>query len=78
MAILIDVLDPNPWNPNRMTPEMRKTLRLNLQREGFVNPLTVREVGNRFQIINGEHRWRIAQELGYQTVPCVVLPGALF
>ena len=68
-----DLLEPNPWNPNRMTPEIRKKLLLNLRRDGFVNPLTVRKLGNRYQIINGEHRWQIAKELGYATVPCVVL-----
>ena len=69
----IDVLEPNPWNPNRMTEEIRGKLRVNLKRDGFVAPLLVRKLGDRHQIVNGEHRWRIAQELGYQTVPCVVL-----
>ncbi len=69
----IDLLDPNPWNPNRMTDAIRRKLRLNLKRDGFVAPLLVRKLGNRYQIVNGEHRWRIAQELSYQTVPCVVL-----
>ncbi len=68
-----DLLDPNPWNPNRMTPEIRRKLRLNLQRDGFVSPLLVRKLDGRYQIVNGEHRWMIAKELGYQTVPCVVL-----
>jgi len=69
----VDLLDPNPWNPNRMTPEIRAKLRLNLQRDGFVAPIVVRPLGDRFQIINGEHRFLIAKELGYQTIPCVVL-----
>jgi len=69
----VDLLDPNPWNPNRMTPAIRDKLRLNLQRDGFVAPIVVRPLADRFQIINGEHRFLIAKELGYQTVPCVVL-----
>ncbi len=68
-----DLLEPNPWNRNRMTPEIRKKLLLNLKRDSFVNPLTVRKVGDRYQIINGEHRWAIAKELDHKTVPCVVL-----
>ncbi len=68
-----DLLEPNPWNPNRMTEAIRRKLVLNLKRDGFVAPLLVRKLGDRYQIVNGEHRWRIAQELGYQTVPCVVL-----
>ncbi len=73
--LLIDRLDPNPWNPNRMTPEIRRKLRLNLQRDGFVAPIVVRELGERYQIVNGEHRWQIAKELDYRTLPCVVLKG---
>ena len=69
----VDLLDANPWNPNRMTPEIRTKLRLNLKRDGFVAPLLVRKQGDRYQIVNGEHRWQIAQELAYATVPCVVL-----
>ncbi len=69
----VDLLDPNPWNPNRMTQEIRTKLRLNLKRDGFVAPLLVRKLGDRYQIVNGEHRWQIAKGLGYATVPCVVL-----
>ena len=68
-----DLLSRNPWNPNRMTPEIRRKLRRNLKRDGFVAPILVRKLGDRFQIINGEHRWKIAKELKYQTIPCVVL-----
>ena len=60
-----DLLEPNPWNPNRMTGAIRRKLVLNLKRDGFVAPLLVRKLGDRYQIVNGEHRWRIAQELGY-------------
>jgi len=69
----VDLLDANPWNPNRMTQEIRSKLRLNLKRDGFVAPLLVRKQGDRYQIVNGEHRWQIAKELAYTTVPCVVL-----
>ncbi len=69
----VDLLDANPWNPNRMTEVIRAKLRLNLKRDGFVAPLLVRKLGDRYQIVNGEHRWQIARELGYTTVPCVVL-----
>ena len=69
----VDLLDANPWNPNRMTEGIRGKLRLNLKRDGFVAPLLVRKLGDRYQIVNGEHRWQIARELGYATVPCVVL-----
>jgi ParB-like chromosome segregation protein Spo0J len=38
--IEIDVkrLEPNPWNPNRMSPEMYEKLREYVKKEGLVSP----------------------------------------
>jgi ParB-like chromosome segregation protein Spo0J len=67
-------LDPNPWNPNRLSPAMRNKLKVYIRREGMVEPLVVRpKVDGRFEILGGYHRWLIAQELGYTTVPCSVV-----
>jgi ParB/RepB/Spo0J family partition protein len=71
--IPIDKLTPNPWNPNRMTPEMRHKLKEYIKREGFVEPIVVRPKAEGFEILGGFHRWSIAQELGHATVPCVVV-----
>ena len=67
----LGLLDPNPWNPNRMGPANYARLKRELAR-GFLAPLLVRPRGNRFQIIDGEHRFRLARELGCRAVPCVV------
>jgi ParB-like chromosome segregation protein Spo0J len=73
MEIGVEKLTPNPWNPNRMSEAMRTKLKVYLQREGFVEPLVVRPLGEGYQILGGFHRWEIARELGYATVPCVVV-----
>ena len=69
----VEKLTPNPWNPNRMSEEMQAKLKVYIEREGFVEPLVVRPKGERYEILGGYHRWGIAKELGYETVPCVVL-----
>jgi ParB/RepB/Spo0J family partition protein len=71
--IPVGKLDPNPWNPNRVPPGMYAKLRAYIEREGFVEPLVVRRQGDRYQILGGEHRWRIAKELGHENVPCVTV-----
>lgn len=71
--VAIDQLVPNPWNPNRLSDEMRAKLLHYIEREGFVEPLVVRVFGDSYQIIGGFHRWGIAKSLGYETVPCVVV-----
>ena len=73
VEIGVEKLTPNPWNPNRMSEAMRAKLKIYLQREGFVEPLVVRPLGEDYQILGGFHRWEIAKELAYPTAPCVVV-----
>jgi len=69
----VSALTPNPWNPNRVPPDLYAKLRAYIEREGFVEPLVVRPKDDRFEILGGFHRSKIAGELGYETVPCVVV-----
>ena len=73
--IEIDVnrLEPNPWNPNRMSEEMRAKLKAYIEHEGFVEPIVVRPKGDGYEILGGYHRWGIAKDLRYKSIPCVVL-----
>ena len=73
VQIGVEKLTPNPWNPNRMSEEMRAKLKAYIEREGFVEPIVVRPQGDDFQILGGFHRWLIAKEVGYGTVPCVIV-----
>jgi len=79
VQIGVDDLDPNPWNVNRMSRPMMKKLTAYLKREGLVEPIVVRPhpaKAEKFEILGGYHRWQICKgELGYETVPCVVLEG---
>jgi ParB family transcriptional regulator, chromosome partitioning protein len=43
-----------------------------IRQHGIIQPLIVRQVGVRFELIAGERRWRAAQEIGLATVPAIV------
>lgn len=73
VEIEVGRLKPNPWNPNRMSEEMFHKLKAYVKREGLVEPIVVRPHGDGYQILGGYHRWKIAMELGYETVPCAVV-----
>ena len=73
IEIEVDKLQPNPWNPNRMSEEMYHKLKAYIRREGLVEPIVVRPKGDSYQILGGYHRWKIAKELGYETVPCAMV-----
>lgn len=79
VQIAVDRLVANPWNVNCMRAGMMKKLAAYLKREGLVEPIVVRPhptADGSFEILGGFHRWTICKEqLGYQTVPCVVVEG---
>ena len=43
-----------------------------IRQHGIIQPLIVRQVGARFELIAGERRWRAAQEIGLTTVPAII------
>ena len=69
----INLLDANPWNPNRQSEAVQRATEESINEFGFIDPVTVRRIGERFQIIDGEHRWRKAVEAGHADIPVVVI-----
>lgn len=79
-TLLVDPasIDPNPWNPNEMADRVFTAIGESLEEFGVLLPLIVRphpETEGRFQIIDGEHRWRQATAQGIPEVECKVLSG---
>lgn len=71
----IGLIVPNPWNPNVMSPDMLRKERASIKKFGYVNPILVRELGKKYQIIDGEHRWRVMVELGAARLEVTVIEG---
>jgi ParB family transcriptional regulator, chromosome partitioning protein len=69
----VAALEPNPFQPRGvMAPERLAELVESIRASGIVQPILVRRLGDRFQIVAGERRFRAAQQLGLATVPVVV------
>ncbi len=72
-TIAVGLLAPNPFQPRTtFPPEALDELAASIRTHGVLQPLTVRQVGDRYQIGAGERRWRAAQLAGLADVPCVV------
>ncbi len=77
----LDLVAPNDWNMNVLPPHKYESLLHNLREGGWVRsqPLLVWGYDEKGKvkniIINGEHRWRAAQELGFREGPMVILNG---
>ena len=73
LQVDIDLIDPSPFQPRtRFREEALEELARSIRASGIVQPLVVRRVGQRFQLIAGERRWRAAQRAEYSRVPAVV------
>jgi ParB family chromosome partitioning protein len=69
----IDRLEPNDFQPRSYVDDARlQELAQSIRANGIIQPIVVRKVGDRFQIIAGERRWRAAKLAGLLRVPVVV------
>ena len=64
--------------PNRQQPrthfdeEALEELASSLKTHGMMQPIVVRKVGSKYEIIAGERRWRAARKAGLAMVPVIV------
>lgn len=62
-------IEPNPYQPRReINPEGVKELAESIRSEGLLQPIVVRMVEDRYQLIAGERRWRAHQQLGLKSI----------
>lgn len=79
VTIPLDSVQANPWNPNRMTAETRESLKHGLETDGWLASQALLvwatdETGaSKMLVIDGEHRWTLARELGFKKGPAVLL-----
>ena len=66
-------ISPNPWQPRREFNEPALVeLASSIEASGLLQPVVVRPVGSRFELIAGERRFRAVQRLGWTSIPAVV------
>lgn len=71
--IPVSRMRPNPHQPRRQfDDETLDELATSIRSQGVIQPIVVRIVGDGYEIITGERRWRAAQRAGLTSVPTVV------
>ena len=69
----IDRLSSNQFQPRTSVDDVKlEELTRSIASHGVIQPIVVHKVGDRFQIIAGERRWRAAKRAGLLRVPVVV------
>lgn len=73
LLIPIDEIEPNPLQPRSVfEPERLSELAQSIRENGIIQPIVVRRVGTRYQLIAGERRWRAARIANLERIPVVV------
>ncbi len=69
----INQLEPNDYSAHAMSSTEYKRLVNSIQSIGLLEPFIVRPLGDgKFEIVDGQQRYRAALELGMTTVPCLI------
>jgi ParB family transcriptional regulator, chromosome partitioning protein len=73
LEIDIDLIEPSPYQPRtRFSEQALDELARSIQSSGIIQPLVVRMIGDRYQLIAGERRWRASQRAGLSRVSAIV------
>lgn len=72
--ITVDRILPNPAQP-RLSYEEDSLLELadSIREHGVLQPILVRSVGNQFELIAGERRWRASRMAERESIPAIVV-----
>ncbi len=69
----VNEIDPNPDQPRRRfdAGELER-LAASILRHGVLQPVVVRRVGDRYELVLGERRWRASRAAGLDAIPAVI------
>jgi ParB family chromosome partitioning protein len=67
------MLHPNRHQPRSVFSDAAmEGLAASLRQHGMVQPIVARRLGERYEIVAGERRWRAAKKIGLHSVPVIV------
>lgn len=73
LLIPVEAIDPSPFQPRtRFSEQALEELAGSIRSSGILQPVIVRRIGSRYQLVAGERRWRAAMRAGLQQIPALV------
>lgn len=71
--IPVDIIDPNPYQPRRIFPQVEiENLASSIAELGVLEPILLRKVDDRYQIAAGERRWRACKFLNKSSIEAII------
>ncbi|SDH83544.1 chromosome partitioning protein, ParB family [Vibrio xiamenensis] len=73
VELSVSSLKPGVYQPRKdMSHEALEELAASIESQGIIQPIVVRPVDDKYEIIAGERRWRAARHAGLRQVPCII------
>ena len=69
----LDDIIPNRFQPRQVFDEKAlKELAVSIKEHGVIQPIIVRNIGNKYEIIAGERRYKASAMAGLTTIPAII------
>jgi hypothetical protein len=70
LRLRLDQVRPNPWNCNFLSPQEKASLKQRMKEDGpeKTQPVVVRKTTKEYELVDGEQRWELACELGWEFI----------
>ena len=77
VEVQVHLIEPSPYQARRDFPaEQLAELAESIRSEGLLQPIVVRRLGDKFQLVAGERRWRAFQHLKIKSIPARVVEAS--
>ncbi len=74
LDVPVDAIIPNPLQPReKIGSKQIETLKNSIKNSGLIQPIAVRKVKDKYEIVAGERRWRAVKALKVPTIPAIIL-----
>ena len=73
VEIELEKIVPNRFQPRKSFNEDINELAESIRVHGVLQPITVRQLGEKYEIVMGERRYRACEKLGMRKIPCMIV-----
>ena len=73
VSLSVEKIEPSPFQPRQeIDPQELEDLKTSIREKGIIQPIIVRKVGEKFEIVAGGRRFQAAKSLGIKELPAII------
>ncbi|RKY38864.1 MAG: hypothetical protein DRP72_00995 [Candidatus Omnitrophota bacterium] len=73
VSLSVEKIEPSPFQPRQeIDPQELEDLKASIREKGIIQPIIVRKVGEKFEVVAGGRRFQAAKYLGIKELPAII------